>query len=167
MDASTGFVGRPTIGDHLDARIQDQVRTAVEPTQPSARCRDRDASMQPLLKCNLVVPEKRHLMSPGREMEFKMLACTKRASIASALVLGIALSMPLSIPAFSDSAQSTNAMQSETALTLQRGDLVRLRSGGPLMTVGSIKGNQVDCFWTGLDGEPDAESFPADVLKKF
>jgi len=25
MDASTGFVGRPTIGDHLDARIQDQV----------------------------------------------------------------------------------------------------------------------------------------------
>jgi uncharacterized protein YodC (DUF2158 family) len=96
-----------------------------------------------------------------------MLAFTTRGSIATALTLGIALSMPLSIPAFADSAQSNTAMQSQTTPLLQRGDLVRLRSGGPLMTVDSIKGNQVDCFWTGLDGEPNAESFPADVLKKF
>jgi len=47
------------------------------------------------------------------------------------------------------------------------GDLVRLRSGGPLMTVDSIKGNQVDCFWTDLNGEPNADRFPTDVLKKF
>ncbi len=77
-----------------------------------------------------------------------MLAFTKRASTAIALVLGIALNVP-------------------TAASLKRGDLVRLRSGGPLMTVDSIKGNQVDCFWTGFDGEPNAESFPAAVLKKF
>ena len=96
-----------------------------------------------------------------------MLAFTKRASIATALALGIVLSAPLSIPAFSDSAPSNTAMQSHTAASLQRGDLVRLRSGGPLMTVDTIKGNQVDCFWTGLDGEPNAESFPIDVLKKF
>jgi uncharacterized protein YodC (DUF2158 family) len=92
---------------------------------------------------------------------------TKRASIASALVLGIALNVPLSIPAFSDAAQSSTAMQSKTAPSLQPGDLVRLRSGGLLMTVDSVKGNQVDCFWTSLDGEPNAQSFPADVLQKF
>jgi len=96
-----------------------------------------------------------------------MLAFTKRASTAIALVLGLALNVPLSVPAFSDSAPSDTAMQSQTAASLKRGDLVRLRSGGPLMTVDSIKGNQVDCFWTGFDGEPNAESFPAAVLKKF
>jgi len=96
-----------------------------------------------------------------------MLAFTKRASTAIALVLGIALNVPLSVPAFSDSAPSDTAMQRPTAASLKRGDLVRLRSGGPLMTVDSIKGNQVDCFWTGFDGEPNAESFPAAVLKKF
>jgi len=96
-----------------------------------------------------------------------MLAFTKWTSIATALMLGIALGMPLSIPAFSDSAEPNTAMRSEAAPSLRSGDLVRLRSGGPLMTVDSIKGNQIDCFWTGLDGQPNAESFPADVLKKF
>jgi uncharacterized protein YodC (DUF2158 family) len=100
-------------------------------------------------------------------MEFNMLAFTKRASITTALVLGIAFSMPLSVPAFSDSVPSNTVMQSQTAASLQRGDLVRLRSGGPLMTVGSIKGNQVDCFWTGMDDQPYADSFPVDVLQKF
>jgi uncharacterized protein YodC (DUF2158 family) len=58
-------------------------------------------------------------------------------------------------------------MQSQAAASLQRGDLVRLRSGGPLMTIDSIRGDQVDCFWTGLDGEPNAETFPAAVLMRF
>jgi uncharacterized protein YodC (DUF2158 family) len=75
--------------------------------------------------------------------------------------------MPMSVPAFSESAPSNTAVQSRTAPSFQRGDLVRLRSGGPLMTVGSIKDNQVDCFWTGLDEQPNAESFPIDVLQKF
>jgi uncharacterized protein YodC (DUF2158 family) len=96
-----------------------------------------------------------------------MSAFTKRTSIAMALMLGIALSIPLSIPAFSDPAPSKTAMQSQTTASFQHGDLVRLRSGGPLMTVDSIKGNQVDCFWGGMDGAPNAESFPADVLQKF
>jgi hypothetical protein len=38
---------------------------------------------------------------------------------------------------------------------------------GPLMTIESVKGNQVDCFWAGLDGQPNAESFPIDVLQKY
>ena len=96
-----------------------------------------------------------------------MWAFTKRASIATAVMLGIAFSMPWSIPAFSDAASSNTAMQTQTAPSFQRGDLVRLRSGGPLMTVSSVKGNQVDCFWTDLNGEPNADRFPTDVLKKF
>jgi uncharacterized protein YodC (DUF2158 family) len=106
-------------------------------------------------------------MSVAPEMELNMLTFTRRASIATALILGIAFSMPLSVPAFSDSAPTNTVMQSQTAASLQAGDLVRLRSGGPLMTVNGIKGNQADCFWTGEDGQPNADSFPIDVLRKF
>jgi uncharacterized protein YodC (DUF2158 family) len=91
----------------------------------------------------------------------------ERASIATAVMLGTALGMPLSVTAFSDPASSSTAMQGQAAASLQHGDLVRLRSGGPLMTVNNIRGNQVDCFWTGGDGQPNAESFPIDVLQKF
>ncbi|SDT49876.1 hypothetical protein SAMN05444158_6514 [Bradyrhizobium canariense] len=34
------------------------------------------------------------------------------------------------------------------------------------MTVHGINGNQVDCFWTGEDGQPNADKFPIDVLQK-
>jgi uncharacterized protein YodC (DUF2158 family) len=101
------------------------------------------------------------------ETEFNMFWLKKPTTIATAVMLGTALSMPLSITAFSDPASSSTAMQSQAAASLQHGDLVRLRSGGPLMTVDSIRGNQVDCFWTGGDGQPNAESFPIDVLQKF
>jgi uncharacterized protein YodC (DUF2158 family) len=99
-------------------------------------------------------------------MELNMLALTKRVSIAIALALGIALSMPLSIPAFSDSAPPNAVMQNRAAPPFMSGDLVRLRSGGPLMTVASVRGGQVDCFWTDGNGEINAESFPIYVLQK-
>jgi hypothetical protein len=35
------------------------------------------------------------------------------------------------------------------------------------MTIDDIKGNQVDCFWTGEDGQPNAETFPINVLRKY
>jgi hypothetical protein len=34
------------------------------------------------------------------------------------------------------------------------------------MTIGGIKGDQVDCFWIGMDGQPNADNFPTDVLQK-
>jgi uncharacterized protein YodC (DUF2158 family) len=95
-------------------------------------------------------------------MEFNMLASTKQASIAIAATL--VLSMPLA-PAFSASAQSNTAMQNQAAPALGSGNLVRLRSGGPLMTVKGIKGDQVDCFWTDWNGQINADSFPIDVLQ--
>jgi uncharacterized protein YodC (DUF2158 family) len=96
-----------------------------------------------------------------------MLAFTKRTSITTSLLLGITAGSLLSIPAFSDPVQPNTAVQSQTAISFRRGDLVRLRSGGPLMTIDGIKGNQVDCIRTGSNGEPNAQSFPTDVLQRF
>jgi uncharacterized protein YodC (DUF2158 family) len=91
-----------------------------------------------------------------------MLASIKQASIAIAVTL--ALSMPLS-PAFSASARSNTALQNQAAPSLRNGSLVRLRSGGPLMTVIGIEGDQVNCAWTGRDGHIGYESLPIEALE--
>jgi uncharacterized protein YodC (DUF2158 family) len=93
-----------------------------------------------------------------------MSAFTKRLSIAIAGALGIALSAAWSIPAFSDSAPSHAGAQSRAAHRVRTGDLVRVRSGGPLMTVTGVQGDQVNCSWTGWDGQLKSESFPIAVL---
>jgi uncharacterized protein YodC (DUF2158 family) len=67
-------------------------------------------------------------------------------------------------PASSVSAPSNT--QNQTAPAFGSGNLVRLRSGGPLMTVKGIKGNQVDCFWTDFNGQINADSFPVGVLQR-
>jgi uncharacterized protein YodC (DUF2158 family) len=66
-------------------------------------------------------------------------------------------------PASSASAPSNT--QNKAAPALSAGNLVRLRSGGPLMTVKGIKGDRVDCFWTDWNGQVNADSFPIDVLQ--
>jgi uncharacterized protein YodC (DUF2158 family) len=93
-----------------------------------------------------------------------MLASTKQASIA--LAVALALTTPLA-PAFSEPAPSVTAMQNQAAPGLGRGNLVRLRSGGPLMTVLRIEGDQVNCVWTNCDGQIRSDNFPIDVLQKF
>jgi uncharacterized protein YodC (DUF2158 family) len=95
-------------------------------------------------------------------MEFKMLASIKQASIAVAVTL--ALSMPLA-PAFSASAPSNTAMQNQAAPALRSGNLVRLRSGGPLMTVVGIEGDQVNCVWIDRDGHIGSERLPIEALE--
>jgi uncharacterized protein YodC (DUF2158 family) len=67
------------------------------------------------------------------------------------------------IPASFASAPSST--QNQAAPAFRSGNLVRLRSGGPLMTVRDIKGDQVDCFWTDWNGQINADSFPVDVLQ--
>jgi uncharacterized protein YodC (DUF2158 family) len=66
-------------------------------------------------------------------------------------------------PASSASAPSNT--QNPAAPAFGSGNLVRLRSGGPLMTVKRIKGDQVDCFWTDVNGQINSDSFPMDVLQ--
>jgi uncharacterized protein YodC (DUF2158 family) len=95
-------------------------------------------------------------------MEFMMLMSTKRLSIAIAAML--ALGTPLS-PAFSTPAPSNTAMPNQATPALQSGDLVRLRSGGPLMTVVRIDGDQANCVWTDWDGQFESGKFPIDVLQ--
>jgi len=94
-----------------------------------------------------------------------MLIFANRLSIATTLALGLALSMPLSVPALSNPAPS--ATPSQTATSFQPGERVRMRSGGPMMVVDGISGDHIDCYWTGMDGVPVSESFPAIVLQKF
>jgi len=95
-------------------------------------------------------------------MEFNMLASTKQAPIAIAVTL--ALSLPL-VPAFAASTPSNTAMQNQAAPALRGGSLVRLRSGGPLMTVSRIEGDQVNCVWYDWDGQMASGVFPLDVLQ--
>jgi uncharacterized protein YodC (DUF2158 family) len=64
------------------------------------------------------------------------------------------------------SASAPTNTQNQAAPAFRSGNLVRLRSGGPLMTVKGIKGDQVDCFWTDVVGQINADSFPVDVLQK-
>jgi uncharacterized protein YodC (DUF2158 family) len=67
-------------------------------------------------------------------------------------------------PAFSASASSNTAMMNRVAPPLRSGDLVRVRSGGPLMTVAAIQGDQVNCSWTDWNGQLRSGSFPTTLL---
>lgn len=82
-----------------------------------------------------------------------------------AVTLGLAFTSPLSVPAFADSAQSNAPTQNDAAAMPRNGDLVRVRSGGPLMVVTDVQGDQVKCSWTDwLTGELKSETYPASVL---
>jgi uncharacterized protein YodC (DUF2158 family) len=96
------------------------------------------------------------------KMEIDMLTTTKQALIA--ITVTLALGMPLS-PAFSAPAPSNATMQNQAAPAFRSGELVRLRSGGPLMTVIRIEGDQVNSVWTNGNGEPESDVFPAAVLQ--
>jgi uncharacterized protein YodC (DUF2158 family) len=51
-------------------------------------------------------------------------------------------------------------VRSARVTALRTGDLVRLRSGGPLMTVRSAGGDQVNCYWSTDEGNVLNGSFP-------
>jgi uncharacterized protein YodC (DUF2158 family) len=63
------------------------------------------------------------------------------------------------------SASTPSNTQNQAAPAFGSGSLVRLRSGGPLMTVKDTKGDQVECFWTDVNGQINADSFPVHVLQ--
>lgn len=85
------------------------------------------------------------------------------------LILFTALTVALTIPdsAVLAGSESTSAVatSADVLQLLHVGDLVRVRSGGPLMTVAAITGDQVNCSWTDWLGGPRSESFPMSVLQ--
>jgi uncharacterized protein YodC (DUF2158 family) len=85
-----------------------------------------------------------------------MEALSKSASMAIAALL--LLNVPLVVPAYSEPASVHQDRP------IQSGDLVRVRSGGPLMTVTGVQGDQVNCSWADWNGRLQSESFPVASL---
>ncbi len=89
-----------------------------------------------------------------------MMMLTKKAVTAIAAMLGVAVSTSWAVPALAGPAQSSTTMQSRAAPLLKRGDLVRLRSGGPVLTVKSVRDGWVICSWLTDYGELQSGGFP-------
>ena len=94
-----------------------------------------------------------------------MVAMMKRFSVCAGLILS--LSAALSAEAVAAPASRGISATAPAAPEFRPGDLVRLRSGGSLMTVDTVKNDQVDCFWTDGSGQANNATFPVQVLRKF
>jgi len=91
-----------------------------------------------------------------------MSSFNRSVSVAFAMALGIALSFSSAIvPAFAEPV----SMHSSSNASLRTGDFVRVRSGGPLMTVKDIQGDKVNCSWTNWHGDLISQSFPIAALQ--
>jgi uncharacterized protein YodC (DUF2158 family) len=76
-----------------------------------------------------------------------MLNLPKLAVIAVQVSVGVAIGASWAAKALAESAPANPVTQSQTTPVLRTGDLVRLRSGGPALTVKSVNGNWVICTW--------------------
>jgi len=76
-----------------------------------------------------------------------MLNLPKLAAIALQAAVGVALGGSGAVTALAQIAPANAVTQSQTTPVLRAGDLVRLRSGGPPLTVKSVHGNWVICTW--------------------
>src|SRR5690242_11012109 len=86
-------------------------------------------------------------------------------SIAFVTAFAGAISSYSAIPAYGQPAWSNSATEKRAVAEVHVGDLVRLRSGGPLMTVTKIEADQIHAAWTDVLGEIRSNSFPAAVLQ--
>src|SRR4030088_1737561 len=91
-----------------------------------------------------------------------MLKLPNAAAVAVQATLWVALSSPWA--ALADAAPAKTATQSQTTPRLHEGDLVRLRSGGPVLTVKSVSDNWVICTWFDDYGELQSTAFPIAMI---
>jgi uncharacterized protein YodC (DUF2158 family) len=85
-----------------------------------------------------------------------------KASLAAMVLCG--LTVAWIGPVVAQPAVSHAESQSLAAPVLRTGDLVRLRSGGALMTVDKVQDDQVICYWSSGDGQTRSGSFPIAVV---
>ena len=76
-----------------------------------------------------------------------VLNSSKLAVIAVQAAVGVALGASWAATALAETAPAKAVTQSQATPVLRTGDLVRLRSGGPALTVKSVHGNWVICTW--------------------
>jgi uncharacterized protein YodC (DUF2158 family) len=103
---------------------------AIPPSPIHSRRRERGAEM-------------------GRETSevLIMLNLRKPAVIAMQAAMGLVLGVPCAVTALAEDAPANTATQTQATPALRGGDLVRLRSGGPVLTVKSVHGNWIICTW--------------------
>jgi uncharacterized protein YodC (DUF2158 family) len=100
-----------------------------------------------------------------KDLGFAMMMLTKKAVPVIAAMLGVAVSTSWAVPVLAGPAQSSTTMQSRAAPLLKRGDLVRLRSGGPVLTVKSVRDGWVICSWLTDYGELQSGGFPIAMVE--
>ena len=76
-----------------------------------------------------------------------VLHLSKPAVIAIQATVGVALSAAWAVTALAEDAPAKTSTQNQATPALRGGDLVRLRSGGPVLTVKSVHGNWIICTW--------------------
>jgi uncharacterized protein YodC (DUF2158 family) len=91
-----------------------------------------------------------------------MLKLRNAAAVAVQATLWVALSSPWA--ALADATPAKTATQSQTTPRLHEGDLVRLRSGGSVLTVKSASDNWVICTWFDDYGELQSSAFPIAMI---
>ena len=106
-----------------------------------------------------------HITAKRKHLDFTMLMLPKQAVPAIAAMLGVAVSASWAVPALAGPAQSSTTMQSRAVPLLKRGDLVRLRSGGPVLTVKSVRDGWVICTWLTDYGELQSGGFPMAMVE--
>ena len=106
-----------------------------------------------------------HRTQTRKDLGFAMMMLTKKAVPAIAAMLGVAVSTSWAVPALAGPAQSSTTMQSRAVPLLKSGDLVRLRSGGPVLTVKSVRDGWVICSWLTDYGELQSGGFPIAMVE--
>ena len=86
------------------------------------------------------------------------------AVIGITAVVGLGLNSTTSGAAVAAKRGASTAQTGEGADPPRRGDLVRLRSGSPMMTVEAVQGEEAICEWVTEFGEVRSARFPVALL---